>query len=54
MKNTQVKQRLLKLYEEYENKMISKNQILDFVRDFFYYETVGKSYEDWLSEKEGN
>tara|TARA_S200000501_G_scaffold190258_1_gene179206 strand:+ start:1250 stop:1414 length:165 start_codon:yes stop_codon:yes gene_type:complete len=54
MKNTKVKQRLLKLYEEYENKMISKNQIIDFVRDFFYYETFGKSYEDWLSAKEEN
>ena len=54
MKNTKVKKRLLKLYEEYENQTISKNEILDFIRDFYYYETVGKSYEDWLSAKEEN
>ena len=52
MKNTQVKQKLLKLYEEYENKTIEKEGILNFVRDFYYYETIGKSYEDWRKTNE--
>ena len=51
MKNIQVKQRLLKLYEEHENGTISKNDIFNFVRDFYYYEIVGKSYEDFLSTR---
>ena len=47
MKNSELRQGLRKLYEGYEDKIISEEEILIFVRDFYYYEVTGKSYEEW-------
>ena len=46
MKNTQVKERLLNLYENWENKKGTLEEIIDFIRDFYYYEKTGKSFEE--------
>ena len=47
MKNSELRQGLRKLYEGYENKIISEKEIIRFVRDFYYQEVTGKSYEEW-------
>ena len=47
MKNSELRQGLRKLYEGYENKIISEKEIIRFVRDFYYQEETGKSYEEW-------
>ena len=47
MKDLEVRDRLLMLYKDYENKIISEKEIIRFVRDFYYQEETGKSYEEW-------
>jgi len=47
MKDLEVRDRLLMLYKDYENKIISEKEIIRFVRDFYYQEVTGKSYEEW-------
>ena len=38
------------LYKEYENKIISKEEIFDYVRDVHYIDSTGMSYQKWLEE----
>ena len=47
MKDLEVRDRLLMLYKDYENKIISEKEIIRFVRDVYYQEVTGKSYEEW-------
>ena len=39
------------IYKEYENKIISQDEIMNYVRDVYYIDSTGKSYEEWLKEK---
>ena len=39
---------LIFLYKDYENKIISLHQLRDYVRDLYYIDQVGQTYEDWL------
>ena len=50
MKDLEVRDRLLMLYKDYENKIISEKEIIRFVRDFYYQEETGKSYEEWSED----
>ena len=40
------------LYKEYENKIISKEEIFDYVRDVHYIDSTGMSYQKWLEENQ--
>ena len=39
---------LIFLYKDYENKIISLHQLRDYVRDLYYIDQVGQTYDDWL------
>ena len=45
MTDLEVRDRLLMLYKDYENKIISEKEIIRFVRDF-YYQEVTERYTD--------
>ena len=40
------------IYNEYENKIISSDEILDYVRDVHYIDSTGMSYQKWLEENQ--
>ena len=40
------------LYKEYENKIISKEEIFDYVRDVHYIDSTGMTYQKWLEENQ--
>ena len=48
MSNNDIKQELLNLYEDYEKRRIGKYEIQNYVRDLYYLEHTGKTYDDWL------
>ena len=50
-KPSQIKEDLIYLYKDYENKIISRHQIMDYVRDVYYIHFSGKTYEEWLKEE---
>ena len=49
--DTEIREELTFLYKEYENKIISQDEIMNYVRDVYYIDSTGKSYEEWLKEK---
>ena len=51
LRDTEIREELIFLYKEYENKIISQDEIMIYVRDFYYIDSTGKSYEEWLKEK---
>jgi len=50
----EIKEDLLYLYKDYENKIISRHQIIDYVRDLYYIDFSGMNYDDWLAEQSIN
>ena len=51
LRDTEIKEELIFLYKEYENKIISQDEIMNYVRDVYYIDSTGKSYEEWLEER---
>ena len=47
LSNKRIKEDLLYLYREYEQNIISRQEIIDYVRDIYYLDFTGKSYEEW-------
>ena len=50
--DSQVREDLIYLYRDYEQKILSRHQIMDYVRDVYYIDQVGMTYEEWLEEDE--
>ena len=50
----EIKEDLIYLYKDYENKIISRHQIIDYVRDLYYIDFSGMIYDDWLAEQSIN
>ena len=50
----EIKEDLIYLYKDYENKIISRHQIIDYVRDLYYIDFSGMTYDDWLAEQSIN
>ena len=48
----EIREELNFLYKEYENQIISKDEILDYVRDVHYIDSTGMSYQKWLEENQ--
>ena len=48
----EIREELNFLYKEYENKIISSDEILDYVRDVHYIDSTGMSYQKWLEENQ--
>ncbi len=42
---------VLQAYCDYESKIISKHELFDAVRDVYYLNTVGDTYEDYLTKQ---
>ncbi len=40
---------VLNAYSDYENKMISKGEVIEAVRDAFYLEAFGLTYDEWAA-----
>ena len=40
------------IYKEYENKIVSKEEIFDYVRDVHYIDSTGMTYQKWLEENQ--
>ena len=40
------------LYKEYENNIVSKEEIFDYVRDVHYIDSTGMTYQKWLEENQ--
>ena len=51
LRDTEIREELIFLYKEYENKIISQDEIMNYVRDVYYIDSTGKSYEKWLEER---
>ena len=51
LRDTEIREELIFLYKEYENKIISQDEIMNYVRDVYYIDSTGKAYEEWLKEK---
>ena len=49
--DSQIREELIYLYKDYENKIISRNQIMDYVRDVYYIDFSGMTYEQWLEDR---
>ena len=49
--DSQIREDLIYLYRDYEQKILSRHQIMDYVRDVYYIDSTGKSYEEWLEER---
>ena len=47
----EIKDDLFSLYQDYENKIISQHQLIDYLRDLYYIDFFGMNYADWLEEK---
>ncbi len=47
LSNKRIKEDLLYLYREYEQNIISRQEIIDYVRDIYFLDISGKKYEDW-------
>ena len=50
--DSQIKEGLIYLYRDYEQKIISRHEIMDYVRDVYYIDSTGMTYEEWLEEDE--
>ena len=50
----QIVQQLVWEYRDYEQKILSRHDIMRFVRDVYYIDQVGKTYEEWLIEEQTN
>ena len=48
----QIVQQLVWEYRDYEQKILSRHDIMRFVRDVYYIDQVGKTYDEWLEEKQ--
>mgnify|MGYP001231849655 FL=1 len=40
------------IYKEYENNIVSKEEIFDYVRDVHYIDSTGMTYQKWLEENQ--
>ena len=49
--DSQIKEGLIYLYRDYEQKIISRHEIMDYVRDVYYIDSTGMSYQEWLEER---
>ena len=49
--DSQIREELIYLYKDYENKIISRNQIMDYVRDVYYIDFSGMTYKQWLEDR---
>ena len=49
--DSQIREELIYLYKDYENQIISRHQIMDYVRDVYYIDSTGMTYEQWLKER---
>ena len=49
--DSQIREELIYLYKDYENKIISRHQIMDYVRDVYYIDSSGMTYEQWLEDR---
>ena len=47
----QIVQQLVWEYRDYEQKILSRHDIMRFVRDVYYIDQVGKTYDEWLEER---
>ena len=52
--DSQIREELIYLYKDYENKIISRHQIMDYVRDVYYIDSSGMTYEQWLEDRRKN
>ena len=52
LRDTEIREELIFLYKEYENKIISQDEIMNYVRDVYYIDSTGMTYEEWLEEDE--
>ena len=50
--DSQIREELIYLYKDYENQIISRHQIMDYVRDVYYIDSTGMTYQEWLKERE--
>lgn len=41
---------VLSSYQDYENRIISKHEMLDAVRDAYYLDNFGYTYDEWCSQ----
>ena len=48
----EIKEELFSLYKDYENRVISQHQIIEYLRDLYYLDFSGMTYYDWLAEEE--
>lgn len=48
----QIVQQLVWEYRDYEQKILSRHDIMRFVRDVYYIDQVGKTYDEWLEENQ--
>lgn len=51
MTNTSANDKLVMAYADYESQIISKHELLDAVQDFYYQQTVGMSYDEWVKNQ---
>ena len=51
MKDLEVRDRLLMLYKDYENKIISDKEIIRFVRDFYYQEVTERYIKSLIKDE---
>ena len=48
----QIVQQLVWDYRDYEQTILSRHDIMRFVRDVYYIDQVGKTYDEWLEENQ--
>ena len=48
----QIVQQLVWEYRDYEQKILSRHDIMRFVRDVYYIDQVGKTYDEWLEDNQ--
>ena len=47
----QIVKALIMQYRDYEQKILSRDDIMQFVGDVYYIDQVGMTYQEWLAEK---
>ena len=52
LRDTEIREELNFIYKEYENNIVSKEEIFDYVRDVHYIDSTGMTYQKWLEENQ--
>ena len=50
----QIVKELVGEYRDYEQHILSRHDIMRFVRDIYYIDQVGMTYQEWLDERRSN